>query len=286
MDHGRAAAVHEIRRAQKHARQKLGLADIAIEEGVLDAALEAAGRREQAAVVKGDRVRESAFSYPLELEKKRWARTRDIIHGVAPGPNEDARYLEMVARQAASIEMMLRGEHREMPNPRTTDLCDRVLIATIPSFSPAAETYSVKGYFNVLLAAGLIQFVYQVAKFVVLSWDISQDESGPVRAKGTPEDIDRVLAENPRLLRRLLDTYIGYLFRGDPRQRRRATRAPHRQAEDPCLSLDWFIVVSRTAEAADVIDTVLEISPQYAPYSSGARARAMSISPDEMRTVP
>jgi hypothetical protein len=273
MDHGRAAAVHEIRRAQKHARQKLGLADIAIEEGVLDAALEAAGRREQAAVVKGDRVRESAFSYPLELEKKRWARTRDIIHGVAPGPNEDARYLEMVARQAASIEMMLRGEHREMPNPRTTDLCDRVLIATIPSFSPAAETYSVKGYFNVLLAAGLIQFVYQVAKFVVLSWDISQDESGPVRAKGTPEDIDRVLAENPRLS-------------GRSEAERRATRAPHSQAEDPCLSLDWFIVVSRTAEAADVIDTVLEISPQYAPYSSGARARAMSISPDEMRTVP
>jgi hypothetical protein len=95
MDHGRAAAVHEIRRAQKHARQQLGLADIAIEEGVLDAALEAAGRREQAAVVKGDRVRESALSYPLELEKKRWARTRDIIHRVAPGPNEDARYLEM-----------------------------------------------------------------------------------------------------------------------------------------------------------------------------------------------
>jgi hypothetical protein len=277
MDHGRAAAVHEIRRAQKHARQKLGLADIAIEEGVLDAALEAAGRREQAAVVKGDRVRESAFSYPLELEKKRWARTRDIIHGVAPGPNEDARYLEMVARQAASIEMMLRGEHREMPNPRTTDLCDRVLIATIPSFSPAAETYSVKGYFNVLLAAGLIQFVYQVAKFVVLSWDISQDESGPVRAKGTPEDIDRVLAENPRLLRRLLDTYIGYLFRGDPRQ-----------SVEPLehLTVRQKIVVSRTAEAADVIDTVLEISPQYAPYSSGARARAMSISPDEMRTVP
>ncbi len=39
-----------------------------------------------------------------------------------------------------------------------------------------------------------------------------------MRAKGAPEDIDRVLAENPRLLGRLLNTYIGYLFRGEPRQ--------------------------------------------------------------------
>jgi hypothetical protein len=44
-----------------------------------------------------------------EAEQERWRRTVDIMKRVQPGPLEDPSYLEMLARQAASVEMSLRG---------------------------------------------------------------------------------------------------------------------------------------------------------------------------------
>jgi hypothetical protein len=217
MPYGRAEAIQELQRDQAQVRNRLGLAPKDISEGVLVEALAAAERREKAATIEDGRVRSFAFSYPLALEQKRWTRTRDIIHRVAPGLNEDPAYLEMVARQAASVEMILRREHTDAPNARVSDLCDRVLIATMPSFSPSAVAVTVKDYFLVLLSAGLIDFVYQVAKVVVLSWKIARDESGRVSARGKPEDIDATIAANPRLTGHLMMTYANYIYKGVPR---------------------------------------------------------------------
>src|SRR5690554_360523 len=117
MGQGRAAAVREVQHQQERAWRTLvpggrGDSDTA---AVIEAALARAARREQEASVDQGYVYASGFKYPLVMERLRWARTRDIIQRVAPGPYEDATYLEMLARQAASVEIILRREHTGQP---------------------------------------------------------------------------------------------------------------------------------------------------------------------------
>lgn len=217
MTYGRAEAIWELRRRQESVWVSLGLSAGVVRDDVIEQALALATRREREATIDGGKVRAYGFSYPLEMERKRWARTRDIIQRVAPGPLESPNALEFLARQAASIEMILRGEHTDTPNTRANDVCDRVLIGTLPSIAPEAKAVTIKNHFTILLTAGLIDFVYQIAKAVVLSWDVRRNPSGGVSARGEPDDMDRVLAVNPRVVSHALGTYVNFLFHGLPR---------------------------------------------------------------------
>ncbi len=217
---GRAAAVREVQRQQERVWRALvpGVRRNPDTEAIIEAALARADSREQEANVDSDYVYASGFRYPLAMERLRWARTRDIIHRVAPGPFEDATYLEMLARQAASVEIILRGEHTGQPSAKTKALCDRLILGTLPSLSPSASTSKVRNYSTIFIAAGLIDFLYQLAKYVVLSWDINPGDDGIIRTDGRPATMDRVLAEKPEVTDQLLDTYMAFIYNGRPRR--------------------------------------------------------------------
>jgi hypothetical protein len=185
----------------------------------LQRALQRAEERESQSTVRGDLIYSPEFKYPVHTERLRWTRTRDIISRSSPGDDEDANYVEMIARQAASVEMILRGEHEgSARNARNAEICDRVLLGTFPTINPDAFARRQDDFFFVLVSAGLIEFVYQASKAVVLSWKPTAPSGGAAVAfKGEPEDVEAVLAENPLPLSLLAMTLQEYLFNGLPR---------------------------------------------------------------------
>jgi hypothetical protein len=73
-----------------------------------DALAEAQGQaatRADQATTEGDQIRIGAWVYSREVEEERRARTLRIIERAQPGPFENGRYLELLAREAAAIEM-------------------------------------------------------------------------------------------------------------------------------------------------------------------------------------
>jgi len=213
----REAALEELRHQQERARASLGVVVPIGKGNTLDGALKKAAAREDTPI-EGGWVYSSGFRYPEAAERLRWARTRDIIVRSSPGGDEDASYLEMLARQAASIEMVLRGEYAGEPNAQNTAICDQVLLGTFPSINPDAFARRHGDFFFVLVSAGLIEFVYQAAKAVVLSWkQVPPAPGGRVGFRSDREDVEEVLARDPAPLMLLKKTLDEYLFRGLPR---------------------------------------------------------------------
>lgn len=218
-----AQALTELRRQQEEGWESLGIARPAVREDSLAAALRHADQREKESTER-DGFIYSGLKYPAALERQRWARTRDIIGRVSPGPFEDGRYLEMLARQAASVEMALRGDLGGKPIGSGADVSGRVLLGTVPSVRSDAYSRTYTDYYFVLVAAGLIDFVYQLAKASVLSWRPKEPASSAAQAgraqysfSSEPADIDFVLAENPHPLTLLARTLDAYIFEGRPR---------------------------------------------------------------------
>ena len=89
---------------------------------------------------------------------------------MSPGPDEDGDYLEMLARQAASVEMALCGQCGSKPIVRSAEICSRVLLGTVPSNGSAAYSRAYRDFYFVLIEAGLIDFVRQLATAAILSW--------------------------------------------------------------------------------------------------------------------
>ena len=213
----REAALAELRYQQEQARARLGIV-VPIGHGdTLQGALQKAGERESQSSIRGDWIHSSGFKYPTHTERLRWARTREIITRSSPGADEDSSYLEIVARQAASVEMILRGEQGDQHNTRNAAICDHVLLGTFPTINPDAFARRHRDFFFVLLSAGLIEFVYQAAKAAVLSWKPVMPGGGAAAFKSEPEDVEAVLAENPLPVSLLGMTLQAYLFRGLPR---------------------------------------------------------------------
>lgn len=185
----------------------------------LEIALAAAKRREREAELSGDFVFSPPFfKYPVRTERLRWARTRDILQRTSPGPDEDGVYLEMIARQAASIEVILRQEHTDSPNLRCQQICDRLLLATLPVLDSSACARRHGDFYFVQISAGLIDFAYQASKAVVFSWKPVPAAAGSAFSfKCEPDDVQEVLAANPIPLRLLRMTIENYLFNGLPR---------------------------------------------------------------------
>lgn len=228
MNTGIAAARDELRREQRRARQGLGLGaglrwdpNQAITAGDgLALALGHADAREATYVRAGDSLVSEGFRYDPRLEGLRFARTRALIERAAPGPDEDPRYLEMIARQAASVEMVLRGEYDDDsgPAPAAAALCDRVLLGTIPTLDPGAYAQGLADYRFVLVCAGLIDFLFQAAKAVILA--LPKVTPAPGAALALSADgaaISAALDADPLPATLLGLTLSAYLFGGLPR---------------------------------------------------------------------
>ena len=163
-------AIDILRNVQEECRRRLGIsAPLKTEQMIVEETLKQAERRQSQSKREGEYLRSGIFKYPLMTEELRWQRTRDVIKRVHPGVDEDPIFLEILARQAASIKIILRQEQIS-PNPKTSALCDRILLGTTVELKPSALSQPAGDDFLVILSYGLLSFLYQAAKSVVMSW--------------------------------------------------------------------------------------------------------------------
>jgi len=240
MSPARDEALEVFRKQQQDARKRVApLGTPGDRADVLAQALAHAQAREAGCVERDGYLHTNIFRYPVASERKRFARTREILERSSPGPDEDGVYLEMIARQAASIEMMLRGELAAAPAAKMQQICDRVLLGTLPTVDLDAYAKRHGDFYFVQLSAGLIDFLYQTSKAVVLSWKPSPPPQGAgVSFKCEPEDVQSVLAADPAPYRLFVATLEAYLFRGSPRSA--TSRLPPQQYHPPLEMLTNF----------------------------------------------
>lgn len=210
------AAIRQLQKQQKSALVNAGF-DRSFCDDTLAKALQWVDTRESYSVLDGDEIHDGLYQYPAELERLRWQRTRDILHRVSPGNSEDPHYIEILARQAASIEVILRQEHTGSPHQKISQMCNKVLLATIPTLNPSAFSSRYKGFYFVFISAGLIDYLYQISKAVVLSWRQLHRPGASASFSGLPEDIDYVLGKNSYALDMLREVTDAYMFLGVPR---------------------------------------------------------------------
>src|SRR5260370_39442664 len=203
---------------QERCRQVLGIAPRLTEAEILELALKQAKVYREQSTRQGDFIRIGVFKYPARLEELRWRQTDEVIRRILPGVDEDPKYLAMLARQAASLEIVLSKAHTHSPDPKTSALWQRVFLGTTTDHSANAESYKTGGDALVLLNFGLIDFLYQTAKSVVLSWRPLEPEPNTSGTLGVSiADIEQVLDKNPYPLELLSKTLHAFMFEGRPR---------------------------------------------------------------------
>jgi hypothetical protein len=212
--------VENLRWVQEKHRQALHLKPKRSEEEVLKETLDRARLRESQSVRQGDFIREGINKYPAALEELRWKRTRDIIERIVPGVDEEPVLLEMLARQAASVEIILRREYTSEPSSKAAAILDRVVLGTVPNLTWEAETKSPErksNYSIIIISTGLMSYLYQTAKAVVLSWPQVSAPPGATYSFGTQTtQIDQHLKTHPDAQELLYEVTSRYLFQGFP----------------------------------------------------------------------
>ena len=212
------AAIDALRNHQERCRELLEITPTLTEPEELQLALKYAKQYEARSTRDGDYIRIGCFKYPPRREELRWQRTREVIRRVRPGVDEDPRYLAMLAREAASLEIVISQAHTDSPNPKMLALCNHVLLGTTASLDVNASCEEKAGSAVVLLRYGLIDFFYQAAKSVVLSWRPLEPRPGTSGGLGVSiADIEQVLDKTPHLLELLSETLHAYMFEGRPR---------------------------------------------------------------------
>lgn len=210
-------AHEKLRAIQNAAHLRTGLEAQFKEVDTTIAALGRAELRETSSVIEGDIIRDYAFKYDTKVERERWRRTRQILARTQPGPHEDPIEVEMVARQAASIEMILNRYANERQYPKLKDLTERVLVGTVPTPKPIANSRRSGKNFFILISIGLIEFVYQVTKATVLSWKLTgSPNSRRSSFSDSLDDVEEVLATNPMPKNILLFALKSFIFHGMP----------------------------------------------------------------------
>lgn len=183
--------------------------------GGLEAALKIAQSRESEAEPDGDHVRVGIFRYPISTERARWARTRQIIERVEPGSHEDPRFFEMLCRQAASVELFLAGDLHPEARGVSRELLARILIGTTGEPRSHGSTAKIADSAVILISAGMMDFLYQSSKAVVLAW--KQLPGDQLRFSTNPADTDEELARDPYAADLLADSLMRWLYEGLPR---------------------------------------------------------------------
>jgi hypothetical protein len=178
------------------AKQEAWVATGTLDNAALTHALAAASKRELQTTADGDQLRAGPFTYDVSIEKRRLARTREIIARASPGWAEDGDYLEVLARQAASIEMFL--EPHLQASEAAAGPLDRIIIGTLGQPRSNAWTKGVGDYAVIAVAAGMMNAYYQLSKAVVMSWRPVPAKPGSlVGFVPTPEAVENVLDANP-----------------------------------------------------------------------------------------
>ena len=185
---------------------------------MLAAALEkSAARKASFTDAAGGQLKDGVFTYDAETERHRWRLTDEIIRRAAPGPREDPHYLAVLARQAASVEYVLRAAPGEA-GTMNSSVCDRVVLGTIGEPRSHAFTQSVGDGVVIAMSAGMIDWMYQAAKANVLSWVREEAQAGSAVTFGTdPVEVAAQLDRDPRPLELLGDTLATWLYDGVPR---------------------------------------------------------------------
>ena len=156
------------------------------------------------------------WRYDSVRERERQALTREIIERVDPGPYEDPRFMAMLARQAASVELAVRDS--DIGTPAMAEALARILIGT--TGEPRSEAYSESVAAGVVVAvsAGMMEFLYQSAKAVALAWPPTNPAAGYAQGVSVlPERIEAALASDPYPIELLRDTLTTWLYEGRPR---------------------------------------------------------------------
>lgn len=211
-----------------------------VSRNVQGQALTYAKKREAESNRDKNTIYSGTWKYPAGLEIMRWQYTREIIKRVEPGPYENAMILELLARQAASVEMHLKREYFSSPDLFMTKKLECVLLATTMDPHVSASSTRLQNneltwlqkiysqfyryihpkseclnYVVALFSVGLTEFFYQIAKAVVLSWIPLDERGGDFKAQ--LDDISDNLESNsyPSIL--LQGTLENYFFNGWPR---------------------------------------------------------------------
>jgi hypothetical protein len=216
----REVAIDTLQAHQNESAELLRVTPRLSEEQQLEQALECARRYQDTAKPDGQYLRIGCLKYPPNLEKLRWQRTENVIRRVRPGIDEDPRYLAEVAREAASLEVVISKAHTGSPDPMLLNLCDHVLLGTTADPEVDASSEPKAGYVLVLLRNGLIEFLYQAAKATVLSWRPIRPKPGTSGGMAVSiADVERILQRDHSTLELLSRTLHSYMFRGLARPR-------------------------------------------------------------------
>lgn len=185
-----------------------------------DVAVEAMQRRLLAADLGSDYVQDGPFRYEATTERARYARTKEIIDRVGPGPDEDGQYLEMLARQAASVELTLldidNSDDSGFDFPMNLAL-QRILLGTTGEPRSAASTSAMpdRSAAVIAMSAGMMYLMYQAAKAVVLSWrPVAAPAGSAVSFSSLPEDVAAILDTDQRPVIQLSDTLRNWMVTG------------------------------------------------------------------------
>ncbi|WP_158580747.1 ImmA/IrrE family metallo-endopeptidase [Cellulomonas rhizosphaerae] len=150
-------------------------------EGGLDGhrvALARVDERERAAIPDGDDVRVEGFRFGAASERDRLERSRVIIDRIEPGPYEDGIKLEILARQAAPLELALLDLETDRVTRPIARALDHVIIGTTGWQRHDAVTSKVGGGSAITFSDGMMTAYYQSAKAVVLAWPLVTGTDG------------------------------------------------------------------------------------------------------------
>lgn len=207
------ALIDTLENHQEKCRKRLLIVPRLTGDELLKKTLEQQKRREGLSKKAGEFIFTGSFQYPAQLEELRWQRTREVIMRIRPGVDEDPVYLAELAREAASIEIVVSKCHTPPSNPELLALCDRVLLGTTTEVTADASSGLIGNRSLVLLRMGLLEFLYQAAKAVILSWE---PVSGRAGLHTGPEAVARTLSKNPYPIELLSKSLDSYMFEGRP----------------------------------------------------------------------
>jgi hypothetical protein len=189
-----ARARRRLHAVQEQIAKAVGMTEPLAPGDPLQAALAIAHERERDGVVRDGMIhrRSAPFSFAEGSERERYRRTEALLETIRPGPFENPHFIEILARELVSIEMVL-----EQPMQRA------VLIGTaMMTPSDASCDVMIEPDHAVLLVdIGLMDFGYQMLKVAVMSWKITSPPGVlPVTMSTRLEDTRAVIASNPELV--------------------------------------------------------------------------------------
>jgi hypothetical protein len=237
------------------------------ETDALGAALNYLAQRRKQEPVDGV-VSDGWFRYDAANEQLRWDRTEAVLRRVDPGPYEDPRYIEMLARQAASIELFIPD------GPLDTG---RVLLGTTGAARNHASTELSHGYAVILMSAGMIECLYQMAKCVTLTYVRKEMPDGRgVSFSVDPDVIADHLRTDSSAVDLMADNLTSWIYDGVPRSSTSKMPAPELHGALQLLinGAERFVIAHEYAHAfVDVLDT----SDPLPPHECELRADALAL---------